>query len=40
MIVQVGQKPDARVKVKEDHLKFGKLFKIPNIETVVKDEKD
>ena len=28
--VQVGQKPDARVKVKEDHLNFGKFLMIPN----------
>ena len=30
LIVQEGQKPDARVKVKEDHLNFRKLLKIPN----------
>ena len=28
--VQVAQKPEARVKVKEDHLNFGKFLKIPN----------
>ena len=31
LIVQVGPKPDARAKVKEDLLNFGKLLNIPNI---------
>ena len=30
-MAQVGPQPDARAKVKEDLLNFGKLLNIPNI---------